>query len=449
MKAALRGSVSNRAWRGSLTVDVELLRVGSVIRSRLVPTVPLVPGSSTSLLRERNLVLVWSGNVVSAIGTGAMFVAVPFHTYAITGSVTATALVALAEYAPAVGIAQLAGLLVDRWDARRVIVWANVALAASTLAFLLHEAWWWFAAVAFLRSCIAQFILPAAQTLVPAVAPSGRLTEVNGANAIGGNIARLVGPALGGVVLGLGGLHAVAIADAASFVVAAGLTFAIRLPRVVAHTAREGLLHAWRTGWSAVRDHPVLRRLAAVMALVGLGEGFVSALLVPWMTDVVGGDSTHLGLMLSLQAFGGILGGFAVVRYAHRLATLSMLWIGALASGILLVVILNYPLLAPVGPWPAILLTAVAGFPFAVYGTAQAIAVQTYSTDGLRGRVVSLTFGVQGIAQLAGTALAGPTAALLGPLAINVEALAYLAAGALTLATTYRTKGQTAPVQGA
>lgn len=107
-----------------------------------------------SLLRERNVVLVWSGNVVSAVGTGAMFVAVPFYTYAITGSVTATAAVALAEYAPAVGVAQLAGLLVDRWDPRRVIIWANLALAACTMAFLLHEAWWWFATVAFLRSCV-------------------------------------------------------------------------------------------------------------------------------------------------------------------------------------------------------------------------------------------------------------------------------------------------------
>lgn len=177
------------------------------------------------------------------------------------------------------------------------------------------------------------------------------------------------------------------------------------------------------------------------MALVALGEGFVSALLAPWMTDIAGGNSTHLGLMLSLQAVGGILGGFAVVRYAHRLPTLSMLWIGAVAAGTLSVVVFNYPLLAPFGPWPAILLTAVAGFPFAVYGTAQAIAVQTYSTDGLRGRIVSLTFGIQGIAQLAGTALAGPAGALFGPLAINVEALAYLAAGALTLITLHRSQG--------
>ena len=135
--------------------------------------------------------------------------------------------------------------------------------------------------------------------------------------------------------------------------------------------------------------------------------------------------------MLSLQALGGILGGVLVVRWANRWHPLSLLGAGAVISGVFLVAILNYPLIAPVGPWPAIILTAFTGLPFAVYGTAQAIAVQTHSADGLRGRVVSLTYGVQGIAQLIGIAVPGPAATWFGPLAINVETLAYLAAGAL------------------
>jgi predicted MFS family arabinose efflux permease len=151
------------------------------------------------------------------------------------------------------------------------------------------------------------------------------------------------------------------------------------------------------------------------------------------MTDIAGGGSTELGLMLSLQAVGGILGGILVLRSGHRWSSLTFLFTGALVSGALLLLIINYPLLAPVGPWPAILLTAVAGLPFAVYGTAQSIAVQEHSTDGLRGRVASLTFGAQGVAQLVGIGVAGPLAALLGPLTINAEALAYLAAAALAL----------------
>lgn len=386
---------------------------------------------STSVFGVRNVALFWCSGVVSSVGTGAMFVAVPYYVYVTTGSVKVTALVTLAEYAPTVGVAQVAGVLVDRWDPRRVLIVANLVLAVCTLAYLVAEVWWWFALVAFVRSCVAQSGVPASNTLIPAIAPVGRLAEVNGVWAIGGNIARLAGPALGGGLVGVGGLHLVAVADAATFILAALLIAAVRLPRPRASAPTSRLLRLWRDGLSTVRGHPVLWPLVAVMVLVGFGEGFVSALLAPWMTEVAGGGSDELGIMLSLQALGGILGGLLVVRCAHRWDSVTFLWVGAVISGVILVVIFNYPLFVPVGPWPAIILTALGGVPFAIYGTAQAIAVQTHSPDGVRGRVVSLTFGVQGIAQLLGIGAAGVLGTLIGPLAINADAFGYLAAGAV------------------
>ena len=80
--------------------------------------------------------------------------------------------------------------------------------------------------------------------------------------------------------------------------------------------------------------------------------------------------------------------------------------------------------------------------------SAPAASPRACSTDGLRGRTTSLTFGLQGIAQLVGTALAGPAAALLGPLAVNAEALAHLATGALALRTALRARRPGAPVSG-
>lgn len=395
-------------------------------------------GRLPTVLRDRDVSLVWSGGVVSAVGTGAMFVALPYYTYVATGSVLATALVTLAEYAPSVGIAQLAGVLVDRWDPRRTLIAVNLALAGCTLGYVLHAGWWWLAVVALVRSSVAQFATPAAHTLIPAVAPVGRLAEVNALNAIGGNMARLAGPALGGILVGVGGLHAVVITDAVTFLLAAALTAAVRRPETSGPASTDGLVTSWRQGWSAVQGHPVLRPLMIVMVTVGFGEGFVSALVAPWMTDVAGGGGADIGLMLSGQAVGGILGGILVVRSAHRWHSLTLLGAGAIVSGVLLVAIFNYPLVSPVGPWPAIILTAVAGLPFAVYGTAQTVAVQTHSPDGLRGRAVSLTFGVQGIAQLVGIAVAGPAGSLVGPLIINVDAVAYLVAGALALVTIRR-----------
>lgn len=409
---------------------------------RVVPSVGVVMGA-LAVLRHRNVGLVWAGSVISSVGTGAVFVALPVQVYADSRSVTATALLTLAEYLPAVGVAQLAGVWVDRVDARRVLVATNAALAVSTLGFLLDDAWWWLAVVALVRSCLAQLVTPAVQVLVPAVAPSARLVQVNALNAIGYQVARLAGPALGGVLVGAHGLGLVAVVDSTTFLVAAVLVAAVNLPRSVHNgLPRLGLLPAWLEGWEYVRVHPVLSRLLLVMMISGFGEGYVSALLVPWMSDVVAGTSEQLGLMLSLQAVGGIVGGVLVLHYGARWAPFALLGVGAASSAVLLVVIYNYPLVASVGPWPAVLLTGLAGVPFAVYGSAQSIALQHGSDDGIRGRAASLTFGLQAAAQLVGISLAAPTATLLGPLAINVDALAYLAAGLLATTTSFRGRRQ-------
>jgi len=390
------------------------------------------------VLRVPNVALAWAAGLISAVGSGAMFVALPFYAYSVTGSVLVTATVALAEYLPTVGVAQIAGVVVDRWDPKRALVAANLALAVCTLAYLIADAWWWLAVVSLTRSSVAQLLPPASNTMVAAIAPAGRLAAVNSVNVIGSNTARLLGPALGGALLAVGGLSAVVVVDSVSFGVAAVLLVMLRLDRTVQPVALESWSLRWRQGWAAVRDHRVLRPLVGVMICVGFGEGFVSALIAPWMLDVAGGSSAQLGLMLSVQALGGIAGGLLMLRLDGVRTAASMLTIAALVSGVFLVVIFNYPLIVGPTPWPAIALTAAGGVPFAVYGTAQAVMVQHHSTDGLRGRIVGLTFGVQGIAQLIGIGAAGPAAHVMGPLAINAEPLGYLAAGLLAAATIHR-----------
>ncbi len=105
-------------------------------------------------------------------------------------------------------------------------------------------------------------------------------------------------------------------------------------------TGPHGMVQLWREGWSATLNHPLLRPLAVVvMILVSFGEGFVSALLAPWMADIADGRGSDLGLMLSLQALGGIAGGALVIRWSSRGETLSLLSAGAIVSGVFLVAI--------------------------------------------------------------------------------------------------------------
>ena len=104
-----------------------------------------------------------------------------------------------------------------------------------------------------------------------------------------------------------------------------------------------------------------------------------------------------------------------------------------MGSGLLLIPIFNYPLLYPV-LWPALLLTAIAGLPFAAFGTAQMLALQVTSPPAMRGRIFSACFGLFGLTQLFGMGLSGTLGERWGVLVINVDAVTYLLAALVVLA---------------
>ena len=144
--------------------------------------------------------------------------------------------------------------------------------------------------------------------------------------------------------------------------------------------------------------------------------------------------------MLAAQAVGGIAGAWRASQNADRQSPLQLLGGAAVASGLLLIVIFNYALLYP-HAWPALVLTGVAGFPFAVFGAAQGYALQVYAPPELRGRVYSLSSGVLNLAQLSGITVAGIAAERWGPLMINIDAAGYLIAGMIALRLTRRRTG--------
>jgi predicted MFS family arabinose efflux permease len=387
----------------------------------------------SSLLRDRDVALVWAAGLISMAGNLAMFVALPVAVFDSTGSPWATAVTALAGAAPTVLVGQVGGVVADRVDRRWLLATANVVMAVLTCAFLVLPAgvWWPLAVVNLLVTSAAQFAGPAEHALVGELVPPSRLGEGASLNALNNNIARLVGPAVGGLVFAQLGFRATVVLDTVTFLIAAAL---------VAHVSRRPagngprsttrpLVADWRLGARQIWSHQQLRALVLLAALVMFGEGAIAALMAPYTREVLGGGAGLLGGMLAAQAIGGIAGAWWASRNADKRSPLQLLGGAALASGLLLVVIFNYALCYP-HPWPAVVLTGMAGFPFAVFGAAQGYALQIYAPPELRGRVYSLSFGVLSLAQLSGIAVAGLAAERWGPLMINIDAAGYLVTGA-------------------
>lgn len=393
---------------------------------------------------------VWWAGLISGTGTYAMFVALPVYLYAKTDSTLATGFGVMINALPLVLVGQVAGVLVDRWPYRRTMLLTNLLLfgLGFILLLVLSLPWWAILPFMFLKASVGQFLGPAENALLPTLVREDRLAAANSLNALNNNLARLIGPAVGGVVMAFAGFAGVILLDALSYLVAALLIRDVKEPereraKVGSLNPYRRLVLEWRGGIIVVRESPVLKLSFLVAALVGFGEGFISTLTAPFLRVMLDGGSLQLGYLFSAQAIGGITAGLLLAGFADRLPPLRLLAWGGLVSGLLLIPTFTYPLIYP-ELWPLFVLTAIAGLPFAAWGTAQMTLIQTGADAGTRARVFSLYFAVFGLTQLVGMLVSGVLGDRWGVWVINVDAVMYVLAGVMAMVALQRVSLPTA-----
>ncbi|MEX0626451.1 MAG: MFS transporter [Chloroflexota bacterium] len=372
------------------------------------------------VLRQRDYGLLWFAGLISTLGDFVLFVGLPYEIYRRTNSTLATAGMTLAFLVPSILLGSVAGVYVDRWDRRRLMIVVNLLQALIILPLLLvgQLGLWVIYAVLVAESSVSQLFNPARVALVPSVLSGGKeeLLTANALTGVGQHLARLIGPAVGGVIVATGGLGAVAVIDSASFVVSAGMLALIRArpmaPRPtdsVEHAALSAwrrLVYEWRVGLRVVWHQPVLRALLVFATIVGIGEGLTITLFVVWTTDALHSDATGYGWVLSTQAIGGLAGALVIARLGARLRPLPLLIGSALAFGAIDLVLFTYPVVYPyIGP--ALVMLVIVGVPGAGLGAATTTLQQSETEDSHRGRVVGAIGAVAGVGALFGAVAAG------------------------------------------
>ena len=193
-----------------------------------------------ALLRRRDFGLLWAGGLISETGDWFLLVGLPVWVLQVTGSSLVTATVFLVGLLPGLVVGPLAGVLVDRWDRRRTLVAVSLAQAAFLLPLLAVDGrgrLWIVYLVMAVEAALAQLNDPARNALVPSLVAKADLVGANALIGLNGNLARLVGSPLGGI-LGRGGRPpGLVVGDAVSFLVGAAL---IGLVRVDAGGSRAG-----------------------------------------------------------------------------------------------------------------------------------------------------------------------------------------------------------------
>jgi predicted MFS family arabinose efflux permease len=372
------------------------------------------------ILRQPNFARLWFGGLISMIGDWILIVGLPFEIYRRTGSTLASGAMVLAFLVPSIVLGSVAGVFVDRWDRRRLMVVIDLVLAVCILPLLGVDALgiWVAYVVLFVTSSLGQLFNPAEGALLPNLLENADddLVTANALNGLNNHLARLIGPAIGGVVVATGGLFAVTVIDAGSFLVSAALIASIRTTRgrAVRHdsleheaaTAWRRLRAEWRDGLRVITHQPVLRALLVFFVITRIGEGLTMTLFVPWTTDALHSDSAGYGLLLSTQAIGGLAGALVIGRLGSRLDPLRLVILSALLFGVIDLGLFTYPAIYPhIGP--ALVVMVIVGVPGAGMMAGIATLQQTLASDSHRGRVIGAMGALGAAGSLVGAVAAG------------------------------------------
>ncbi|HLX21241.1 MAG TPA: MFS transporter [Gaiellaceae bacterium] len=269
-------------------------------------------------LRSRDFRMLWTGQTVSLVGDGIFLIAMAWTAFQLWNSPASLSTVGIAMTIPTIACLLLGGAVSDRFDRRRVMIASDAvrAVAVSAIAALELTGHLNFAAFALLVAfygAATAFFTPAFESIVPSIVPQEDLAQANSLDQfVRPGALRLVGPALGGVMVastGSGGAFAI---DAVTFLVSMAAVAAIR-PVVPAGDVAASTGAAIADGFRFVRRHAwiwatLLSAAIAYLAFLGPTEA-----LVPFLVrNDLHASATALGLVFAAGGIGAIVAAFAI-----------------------------------------------------------------------------------------------------------------------------------------
>lgn len=386
------------------------------------PAQPPAPPSrwprTFAALQYRNYRLWFFGQSISLMGMWMQSVAQGWLVYDLTGSELALGVVAFIGTAPTLLLMLPAGAWADRVAKRKllmvtqlVMMLSALGLAALAAADVLQV---WHIAVASVTLGIANsFDAPARQALAVEMVDDRRLlANAIALNSAMFNLARMVGPAIGGVVLASLGATWCFGLNGLSYIAVLWALYSMRLPHYIGASRKESLRSQIAIGVRYVLDHEVVRPIMFLLAVSSL-FGFSYAVLLPaYAAGVLHAGEEGLGAMNAAVGAGALAGSLFVATIGHARRKGRLALAGAVAFPVALLAFAGASSLIP-----ALVALVIAGFTFVVQLALSNTIVQTAVPDALRGRVMavhSLTFfGTAPFGSLQAGALAqqfGPSA---------------------------------------
>jgi MFS family permease len=359
-------------------------------------------------LRAPNFRLFFSGQSISLIGTWMTRIATSWLVYRLTGSAWLLGIVGFMGQIPTFLLAPFAGVWVDRWNKRTVLVWTQIfaalqSLALAALTLTKHITVADILVLSVLQGLINAFDMPGRQAfLVEMVDDKRDLGNAIALNSSIVNVARLVGPSLAGVVISLYGEGWCFLIDGVSYFAVIASLLMMRLRPMAVLQNRDSLFQQLREGWQYVSNFLPIRNLLLLFAVISLMGMPYTVLMPVFASEVLHGGAHTLGFLMAAAGVGALAAAVLLAARKSVKGLLRMVPLSAiLFGGGLIAFGLSHVL------WLSLVLMLVVGFGMMQGMAASNTIIQTLAPADKRGRVMSYyTMAFVGMAPF-GSLLAG------------------------------------------
>jgi predicted MFS family arabinose efflux permease len=383
------------------------------------------------IFRHRNYRLYFAGQMISLMGTWMQQVALGWLVYRLTNSPFLLGAVTFAAQAPLFFITPFAGAVADRYPRRTVFVITQglCALQAALLTILTLGGGvtvWLLIVLSLFFGIVTAVETPVRQSFTIELVEREELRQAIALNAMMFNLARTIGPAIGGILVATIGEGLCFLLNTLSY---GAVLASLLLMRLAPHPGRPASKpwEDFRTGFRYVAHHARLRDVLMLSTFGGFfGMSFL-ALLPAYAQDVLHEGSDALGFLMAAFGIGAFAGAWAASRIAERHVAVAPI-LGAAALGTALIVFANLGWLAA-----ALAVMAPAGFAYLVLAVSNNSQSQMLADDAVRGRVMAFyAMGALG-SQALGALLLGSLADHFGvPAALSLGGAACLGAAGLS-----------------
>ena len=355
------------------------------------PRVPFNPAAGLfAAFRHRNYRLWFFGQLVSLIGTWMQRIAQGYLLYTLTGSVAYLGYVAFASGIPSWFLIIFGGLIADRFP-RRILMVTTLSvkmILAFILGGLTFANWvqpWHILVLALLLGVANAFETPARKSLVVDLVERQDLTNAITLSDAMYYTGVIIGPAVGAAVYSLAGPSWCFVINGASFMAVIAALLMMHIQSTPMLSQRGSALVALAEGFRYVRGNRLVQTLTSSEFLLSI-IGYGPLILMPaWAVEILNGDVTTNGLLLSVHGIGAVLGGLLIAAVASR-RNRGKVWTSG--SVILPLAMLAFALSRNLSL--SLFCLGLAGFSYVTLETNNSAIIQSTVPDELRGRVTSL-----------------------------------------------------------